>query len=248
MHALSPGSIAGNLSNSKADVLVVNGKGQTFLVSFKEFEGQSKLGQVSADTTYGKAFLDGGIDDLDVSSLPIPAEVTASQTALSTDAFRRISSKDQKLAYYKMHFASSWQRYVEQRSAAARLNLSQFASKLALDRPSFLEFVGTTFGGASRYASNFYIVLGNEVIQLNRVLENLAKPRWIVQDADASTTRKHAILLKVSDGKSTYVLTRIEQSFEGAKARISQTKGIIFHFQQHPRVGMNYKRLLLDLR
>lgn len=247
-HSLSHGSISGSLTSAKADVLVVDGAGQTFLISFKEIEGQAKLGQVSADTTYGAASLDGGIDDLDVATLPVPDQISASDTALSAGSFQKLSSKDQKLAYYKKNHASSWKRYVDERSSAARLNLREFAAKLASDRASFLEFVGSALAGSSKRSRDFYIVLGNEVIQLHKVLSELAMPHWSVQATDASTARKHAVLLKVSDGKSTYVLTRIEQSFEGARVNVSQTKGIIFHFQQYPQIGLNYKRLLLDLR
>jgi len=248
MHSLTHGSISGSLTSSKADALVVDGVGQIFLISFKEIEGQAKLGQVSADTTYGAASLDGGIDDLDVAKLPVPARVSASDTALSAESFQKISIKDQKLAYYKKHHASSWKKYVDERSNAARTNLREFAAKLSSDRVSFLEFVGSALAGSSKESHDFYIVLGNEIIQLHKILDELALPHWSVKTTDASTARKHAVLLTVSDGKSTYVLTRIEQSFEGAKAKVSQTKGIIFHFQQHPQVGLNYKQLLLDLR
>ena len=179
-HAIPCGAISGGLTNSKADVLVVDVAGRTFLVSFKEIEGQAK--------------------------------------------------------------------YVEERSQAAKLNLREFASKICSDRSSFLEFIGATLAGSSKGSSDFYIVLGDELIQLQSVLKKLASPRWNVQTADASTPKKHALLITVTDGESTYVLTRIEQSFEGARENVSQTKGIIFHFQQHPRSGMNYKRLLLDLR
>lgn len=247
-HALAPGLISGSLAKSKADVLLVDQNGQKFFVSFKEIEGKSKLGQVSADTTYGAASLDGGIDDLDVNKLPVPAQFSASDTALATDAFEKLSNKDQKLAYYKKHFASNWKLYVDARSAAAKTNLRQFATMMTSDRTSFLDFVGTTLAGALKGSSDFYIVLGDEVINLNKVLASLSMPRWIIGTADASTAKKHAVLLTVSDARAKYVLTRIEQSFEGAKADVSQTKGIIFHFQQHPEDGMNYKQLLLDLR
>jgi len=247
-HSLTHGSISGSLTSSKADVLIVDGTGQTFLISFKEIEGQAKLGQVSRDTTYGAASLDGGIDDLDVAVLPIPAQVSASDTALSANSFQKISGKDQKLAYYKKHHASSWKKYVDERSIAARTNLKEFAAKLSSDRVSFLEFVGSALAGSSKESRDFYIVLGDEIIQLHKILDELALPHWSVKATDASTARKHAVLLTVSNGKSTYVLTRIEQSFEGSKPNVSQTKGIIFHFQQYPQVGLNYKQLLLDLR
>jgi len=247
-HSLKPGSITGSLSNSKADVLIVDGKGKPFFVSFKEIEGQAKLGQLSADTTYGAATLDGGIDDLDTKALPIPTSFDHRSTSLSAESFARISAKDQKLAYFKRNHSSEWRKYVDRRTSEAAIQLREFARVLCDDRDSFIEFFGTTFAGSLRNSPDFFIVIGDELIQLHEVLNKLRSARWHVTTCDASTPKKHAILLTVCDATSTYTLTRIEQSFEGSRSKVSQTKGIVYHFQQHPKRGLNYKRLLLDLR
>ena len=247
-HAIPNGAISGNLTDSKADVLIVDSSGRTYMVSFKEIEGQTKLGQVSADTVYGSAKLNGGLDDLDISSLPIPSEISAKDTALSAGSFRKATDKDKKLAYYKKQHTVRWNSYVDKKSMAARRSLEECASVLCADRISFIEFVGKVLGGSSRQSRDFYVALGDKLIHLQTILEKLSDRRWQVSTRDSSTTAKHAILLTVSDGARSYGLTRIEQSFEGAKPNVIQTKGIVFHFQQHPRHGMNYKRLLLDLR
>lgn len=247
-HSLPPGSISGNLTDSKADVLIVDKSGKPFMVSFKELEGNAKLGQVSADTSYGAAKLDGGIGDLDVSSLPIPTEIRSRDTGLTASAFAKATAKDKKLAYFKKNHSEAWNAYVASRSMAAKKNLEQCASILCEDRRSFIEFLGKIIGGTSRESVDFHIVLGDKLIHLQTVLEKLSDGRWGITMSDSSTSGKHAILLTVSDGARSYSLTRIEQSFEGAKPDVIQTKGIIFHFQQHPRSGMNYKQLLLDLR
>ena len=247
-HSLKTGAISGSLSSSKADVLIIDNEGKPFFISFKEIEGQAKLGQLSAETAYGAATLDGGIDDLDAGALPIPTRFDHRSTSLSADSFARISSMDQKLAYFKRNYASEWNTYVDKRSSEAASQLREFAKVLCTDRESFIEFVGTTFAGSLRDSPDFYIVIGDELIQLQAVLNELRSSRWHVTTSDASTPKKHAILLTVCDATTTYTLTRIEQSFEGSRSRVSQTKGIVYHFQQHPRAGLNYKKLLLDLR
>lgn len=247
-HALPSGSISGSLSNTKADVLVVDGNGRPYFVSFKEIEGLAKLGQLSANTSYGVATLDGGIDDLDTSELPIPTTFDHRSTLLSSKSFAGISSKDQKLAYYKRNHPLEWKNYVDHRNSDAASQLREFGRVMCNDRDSFIEFIGSTLAGSLRYSPDFYIVIGDELIQLRVVLDALRSSRWHVTTSDASTTKKHAILLTVCDANTTYTLTRIEQSFEGARATVSQTKGIVYHYQQHPRDGFNYKRLLLDLR
>lgn len=248
LHSLPKGAIAGNLSEAKADVLVVDNDGRPYFVSFKESEGQAKLGQVSANTKYGLTSLDGGINDLDTSLLPIPPHFDHKQTNLSSKDFTNATGKDKRLAFYKKHHSESWNVYVQQRNETAAADLRKFAHALCEDRGSFIEFVGTTFAGSLRDSEDFYLVIGNEVVKFATVLSNLSSPRWHVTTCDASTNGKHAILINVCDDKSVYTLTRVEQSFEGGKADVIQTKGIIFHFQQHPREGMTYKRLLLDLR
>lgn len=248
LHSLREGAISGSLSESKADVLVIDIDGRPYFVSFKEIEGQAKLGQVSADTQYGLTSLDGGINDFDISVLPIPLEFDHKQTKLSSKDFTNATDKDKKLAYYKKHHSKSWNVYVQQRNDTAAADLRKFAHALCEDRESFIEFVGITFAGSLRDSEDFYLVIGDEVVKFATVLSNLSSPRWQVTTCDASTNGKHAILINVCDDKSAYTLTRIEQSFEGGKADVIQTKGIIFHFQQHPREGMTYKRLLLDCR
>lgn len=246
-HSLPPGSITGSLSSSKADVLIVDHTGKKYFVSFKEIEGQAKLGQLSAETKFGMASLDGGIDDLDTKTLPIPKNFDYKSTSLSAESFAGVSSKDQKLAYFKKNHHSDWSSYVDRRTSEAAIQLREFAEVMCGDRESFISFVGTTLAGSLLNSPDFFIVIGNEVVHLQTVLDQLRSPRWLVTTCDASTPKKHAILLMVRDSTRSYTLTRVEQSFEGARPRVSQTKGIVYHFQQHPRSGPNYKQLLLDL-
>jgi hypothetical protein len=248
-HSLRTGSIAGSLSSCKADVLIIDQRGKPFFISFKQIEGTAKLGQVSTKTTYGAATLKGGIDDLDMGELGIPTKFDHRSTSLSADSFAKVTLKDQKIAYLKRNHASEWKKYVGKRSSEATRQLRKFAKVMCSDRNSFIEFVGTTLAGSLRDSPDFFIVIGGEMVQVQAVLKALRCPKWHVTTSDASTPKKDAILLTVREGTRTaYTLTRIEHSFEGSHPKVSQTKGIIYHFQQHPSAGRNYKKLLLDLR
>lgn len=247
-HALPRGSISGSLSDTKADLLILDKSNRPFYISFKEVEGQAKLGQVSGSTSYGRASLDGGIDDLDVNTLPIPAAFDHSHTALSFDSFEKLSAKDQKLAYYKKHFPREWAEYVAARNLDAVHQLKTFCNIVSAHRESFINFVGTTIAGSLKDSDAFFLALGDELIPIKTILTKLKDSSWHVTSSDASTPKKHARVISVCNAKSTYGLMRIEHSFEGAKTRVSQTKGVVYHFQQHPRKGANYKALLHDLR
>ncbi|NDE24782.1 MAG: hypothetical protein EB002_07045 [Betaproteobacteria bacterium] len=248
LHSLPSGAISGGLGSVKADVLVIDQDGKPYYVSFKEKEGFAKLGQVSAKTQYGLGTLQGGLSDLDIESLGVPGKFDYSQTALTANEFSKATKRDRILAFYKKQHAAEWDHFVRRRNEKAASELREFAEIMCKDRGSFVEFVGTTLAGSLRNSRDFYVVIGDQVICLSPILSHLSSFRWRVTTCDSSTQNKHAVLLSIGDNDNTYTLTRIEQSFEGKEADVIQTKGIIYHCQQHPRDGANYKKLLLDLR
>jgi hypothetical protein len=58
---------------------------------------------------------------------------------------------------------------------------------------------------------------------------------------------KTSLIVWLIDDQKRYGITKIEPSFEGEGVNVDQTKGIIFHFQQHSENGNSYKDLLLDI-
>ena len=59
---------SGSISDpqTKVDVLLIDKNGQPYYISYKDDSVPSKLGQVSRRTEYGKASLDGGIDEIEI--------------------------------------------------------------------------------------------------------------------------------------------------------------------------------------
>jgi hypothetical protein len=246
-HHLVPGSITGGLSDTKADVLIIDKSGKSFLISYKEKDGVAKLGQVSKSTKYGRASLAGGFALPSKARTYLPHSVDVRDTELSLDQFRNIGANHQRLAYLKSNFPTVWSDIVNTHIQDATSQVSRFCRQIADDRSSFIEFIGSVFAGNQKRSANFFIVFEDKKVQLNEVIHELQNPKWKVDFVDASTRAKHATLVTVNNSQKKYSLMRIEHSFEGSKATVAQTKGIIFHFQQAGEIGTNYKQLLIDL-
>ncbi len=245
---LQDGSITGSLSDTKADLLVIADSGQTFLISYKSEQATAKLGQVSTEAKYGHAKLCGGLPAEFAKDLYSPTMIRANDTALSVDQFAKISNSDRRYAYIKHHDSATWKVEVKRCMHEAEQQLAQFGKTLSNDRASFIAFVGSVLGGSSKDNPDFHISLGSRLIQLTRVLHDLRQDEWSISSKDSSTPNKPALLINVSGPKGAYCLTRIEPAFDGAEADVSQTKGVIFYFQQFPREKTgSYKSLLLDI-
>ncbi len=245
-HRLAPGVVSGGLSSSKADVLIVDEHGKSYLVSVKDRDGVAKLGQVSKRTTYGKAYLDGGLVIPTDLRGRIPTSIQAWQTCLTGAQFAKANPTDRKLAYLKKNYTYDWQSLVDDHMKSAATQVQKLCQVLCEDRKSFIAFLGTVLAGNQMSSKDFYIVMGREVVNVGKILQEFNKSSWRVKFRDDSTRNKKASIISVYDGRKDYQLTRIEHSFEGAKPTVTQTKGIIFHFQEVP-TGMSYKQLLLDL-
>lgn len=249
---LPAGSISGSLSSSKVDVFIRCKSGTPYFISFKDLSGASKLGQVSARTTYGKAVLDGGLESVSIPDSRFPASISWTDTGLSRDQFNKIPLRHQRLAYFKRHYETEWRSMVEAGLSEAKRQILEFCSILKTDRDSLLAFLRTVIAGSLGQSSNFFVVMGHEVIHLESTLNKLDDPRWSVFYEDASSPRKFAMRIGVVQaGNEPYWLARIEPAFDGARQNVSHTKGIIFYFQQFPTKGpraRHYKNLLLDIR
>ena len=82
--------------------------------------------------------------------------------------------------------------------------------------------------------NNFYVVFGDEMVSVKKVLRELKKPHINVTTEMRRTTSKRSLLIFIAVNGKKYCLTKIEPSFEGSATDVIQTKGVIFHFQQYP--------------
>jgi hypothetical protein len=250
---LPAGSISGDLSSTKADIFIRCKSGTPYFISLKEIDRVSKLAQVSRRTEYGNAVLDGGLESVEIPSSAIPKTFSWGDTGLKESQFKKITPKDRRLAFFKNNFPNEWSRMVESGYDEAKRQVQTFCSVLKSDRGSLLSFLRTTLAGSLGRSPNFFVVMGKEAVYLESTLNKLNDPRWAFSFEDASTQKKFAMKIFLTQGHNEpYCIARIEPTFEGKGIRVSQTKGIIFQFQQYPdtadSTARHYKRLLLDIR
>ena len=241
LHSLPDSSLV----NGKADVLVVDAQGNAKYLSVKDGSVPAKLGQKSAKTSYGIAVLEGGLGQLE--SQQVPSTINWTDTQLSEAQFQKISSAHRRLAYIKSHQRAKWDDLVKSRMADAISNLKEFGKTLKSDKSSLGAFVEDTLVGVTGISSKFFIVRNDEAFSVFDLLN-------LVQDAslvvtDYNTDNKYSLILELVLDDRTYGLTKIEPSFEGLAENVSQTKGIIFHFQQYknPASGLGFSDLLTEI-
>ncbi len=245
LHDLPGGSLAGR--SSRADLLIRMESGRPVLVSVKDDSRTAKLGQVSSSTAYGRAELVGGLSRTTLPSDLIPDDVTHTQTRLSKRRFEKLGLQDRQFAYFKKQFPKQWDALVADALRDAVAQTAELAAVMASDRESFVSFLCEVIAGPSATSTEFFLLIGNELINFKQLLARVRTTDLTVAGQIYETTKKSSYLVWVQMNGSNYCLTKIEPSFEGAKPTVEQTKGVVFHFQQHPAEGNHYKRLLLDL-
>ncbi len=242
---LSSGSISS--SQVKADLLFIDEAGVPYFVSVKDVNEPSKLGQISREMHYGKASLRGGLTDVDLPQKSIPSEINYMQTALTENKFKNLTLADQRFAFFKKNYPKDWANIIHQSNQNALAQTRQFAEILKEDRDSLIEFLGITLAGNLKESKDFYILLGGSIISFGKAMSALKVMSYQIAVEEHKPRQKTSVIIWLNDGKKKYGLTKIEPSFEGAGSKVSQTKGIIFHFQQHGDNSNNYKKLLLDV-
>lgn len=250
---LTPGCISGR--ETKADLFFVAEDNTPYFVSVKDIGTHSKLGQVSAETSYGSARLKGGLGDLVLPRHKIPKTIDFRDTALTEDQFKKITQRGREYAFFKKNFNSEWLQLVEPIEETAQRQLMKFANIINEDQFSLIEFIGKILAGNLRKSSDFYILLGEEKVQITKFLSTLKSLNVEVEIEPYTPLKseKTSLIIWLIIKNTKYCLTKIEISFDGKKLfstknkSISQVKGIIYYFQQHLTSGNHYKKLLLDI-
>lgn len=242
---LVPDSISSN--QVKADLFFVDQEGIPYFVSVKDNDEPSKLGQISREMLYGKASLHGGLTGVDLSQGNIPSEINYKQTALSEKKFNNLTLADQRFSFFKRNYPKEWVEIVQKSKQNALDQTKQFALTLREDRASLIDFLGITLAGNLKDSKNFYILLGRNIISFDKAMSALKTMSFEIEIEEHKPRLKTSVIIWLNDGKKKYGLTKIEPSFEGEGSKVDQTKGIIFHFQQHGDSSNCYKKLLLDI-
>ena len=233
--------------NVKADVFFVDLKGRPYFVSVKDDKKPAKLGQVSRDAKFGTARLHGGLPEIRLPNVKVPETFTFNDTALTEKQFSKLTLSDKKFAYFKKQFPNEWADFVKESEDIALVKLRQFCQVLINDRESLIQFVGDTLGSNLKNSPNFYLLIGKQKINLCSALEALSIADLGIEIEEYKPKKKTSIIIWIKYRDQKYCLTKIEASFDGKRQTVSQTKGVIYYFQQHLKCGNHYKKLLLDI-
>ena len=242
---LAQGSISSQ--DTKADLLVIDKKGNSYFISVKDPNKPSKLGQKSGAVVYGDARLHGGLKGVSIDNLKVPKLFSYKHTDLAEKSFSKATHSDQVFAYVKKQYPSDWMKIVANSEKIAFKEIQKFCSVLKDDRNSLIEFISLTMGGSLCEDSNFFIVSGDDVTNLSAVVKALKKTPFKVILKEHNPRGKTSIIVKIEIKNRAYCLTKIEPSFEGKKSDVSQTKGIIYHFQHYQDDGNDWKKLFFDV-
>ena len=246
-------------SQNKADLILVDRDNIVKYISYKDINASTaKLSQTSRKKqTYGTAELLGGLTGVNFDHFVIPKEFDHNNTFLDEEQFNELKSMvDKKRAYVKKEYSNEWLELVEKRMDEAYNCLEAFGQSLELNQKNFVQFVKKIFVGDAANVDQNYLVLGNRAINIASLVEKLESENYSIQVELYPTEKKSSLIVWVILNGQRYALTKIEPSFEGAKPEVSQAKGVVYHFQQHPKPHVqssvvsedkNYKDLLRDI-
>lgn len=228
----------------KADLLIIKLLGID-IVSYKDSSKIAKLGQVSASIVYNNVQLQGGL------IFPIPeidnAQITHNDTDLSPEQFEKLGNKDIKLAYFKKLDPATWNNYVQNCLDNAKLQLIKFSKVIQENKYSFISFISKTIYGQEQIPDNIKLIMNNYVIGSETVKYFFENCNYKILTHDHFTQNKFSLIVQIEINNKIYGITKIEPAFDGAKSNVSQTKGIIFYFQQYPAKGLHIWQLLKDI-
>jgi hypothetical protein len=243
------GLITDSISSNqvKADLFFIDEAGTPYFVSVKDIEEPSKLGQVSREMNYGNATLHGGLSGVHLPQENIPTEISFKQTALSEKKFNNLTAADQRFSFFKRNYSKAWKEIVNTSKQDALDQARRFSTTLKEDQASLIEFLGLTLAGNLKNSKDFYILLGDRVVNFSEAINSLIEKSFEVEVEEHRPRQKTSFIIWLKDKNQKYCLMKIEPSFEGEGPKVDQTKGIIFHFQQFGTSENNYKKLLLDI-
>jgi len=230
----------------KVDLMIVDSDMKPYLVSFKDDETTAKLGQVSRRTNYGDVFLEGGID-VSIIGGDVPENIAYTDTSLTSKGFKSITHQNRQFAWFKKKHSKAWQKYAAEKLNEAYLQVNALGLAMQSDHETFLQFLEKTLAGNLANSDDFYLVIGERPIHFRSVMARLRRTEFCIELENYQVHRKKSLIINLSINGKKYCVTKIEPSFEGADKKVLQTKGVIFHFQQHMKTGNHYKQFLFDI-
>jgi hypothetical protein len=223
--------------NKNVDLLIINEDRVPYLISVKDSKNTAKLGQQSTERIYHNAILKGGLL-LEISFInEIPNSFEFSKTSLSKEQFNKLNLKDKEFAFLKSNYREEWDRYVLETYDNAYRQLDNFGQKLISHKETFISFLKIVLTGSEVLNEVAYILINGNLIKLKQIFETLRRSEFELIISSYTTKNKKSLIIEIKIDDVIYGVTKIEPSFDGAKANVSQTKGIIYYFQEYTSVS-----------
>ncbi len=246
----------------KADIFVIqDGQLQVLGLSVKTGTGESevKLSQQSTPVTYNfvpNSFtLSGGlgirsikiVEDL-FHSIKIP-DLRPSNTALDITQFNKLNTKDRKYAVIKYRYAEAWKEMIERANQEAKTSLGQFSEAISGENEfaakNLQELLRHRLAGGTGYPGMYELWLSsyngpvNLTAMFNREEGFPGINRLWGEFREATSGGIDSLVIRARNTRGKeYVVCKIQPSFDGWQQDVSQTKGIIYYFQEGRQLGM----------
>jgi hypothetical protein len=174
---------------------MVDTSGKKYFISVKDGEAASKLGQISTPTNYGSAHLNGGINFMKPVGNSLPKVILVGDTGLSEEQFEKIGAQDKYFAFIKENHPALWKQFVDKAEQLALEEIREFGSTLNKDKNSFISFVGQTIAGNLSNSEDFFLLVGEKVIQLSKALNMLKSAETAIYSEEYMPRRKTSLII-----------------------------------------------------
>ena len=231
----------------KADLTVIEASTIREISIKRQESNQVKLGQQSRREEYEfkpqSAELSGGkgLKAIRNGLSRLSAFVNAGQQppSLTESQWSRMNQDDKHLAIIKFSYPSDWNEMVQQSMQEAGVQLDRFL-KLAFPNEKSVHahnlgvllshrLIGGMTEGHEEWMTSlsgpFRLDKAIEAVSQNGALE----VSWVRRP---SRSGKDSWVISAALNGKRYVICKIEPSFDGARPQVSQTKGVIYYFQE----------------
>ena len=221
----------------KADILAIGNK--NYYISVKDIKKTCKLGQTSAEVIFNDVKLKGGIKDY-IKKFNVKNSIEHTDTKLTEKQFSKLSSKkDRTLAYIKKKFPEKWNIFVNENLNNAYNQLINLEKSLNSNNTTLASLLNIMLSGSEKKNKNFYIWIEPNLCNIDNLIKTILQKDCQIETFFLETENKKSLVITITYNDKKYGITKIEPAFDGALDNVSQTKGIIYYFQQYPNSNNN---------
>jgi hypothetical protein len=237
-------------SLGKADLLLVDSTSILKLSVKEPTAKEIKLGQQSASEVYGftpaEVTLSGGKnfsgvhDAISTLTSRLKGQLVRPDT-LTLKQWEKLANtpEQQRLAIVKSRWPNEWSEIVaatlqDATTALDRFLSAAFPSSHECHARNLSEILRHRLLGRSSGPGEVWITSKSGPFRLDEAIKKLSERRGLTAEwtRRPSTKAKDSWLIYVTLSKKRYLVCKIEPSFDGARAKVSQTKGVIYYFQE----------------